>query len=148
MIFALNTCDTHAKRLQVALSHVLTFSPLTGASFLSLRDDQLGFIEFMISRFTKLQDTIGTKIFPALIEILEANPERQSFLDTLHKLEKWHFLPSVSMWNNLRELRNYLTHDYPDQPELMAEYINRATQASSELLAYWTSLKEKIQDLS
>ena len=147
MHFFINTCDTHASRLKMALSHVISLCPFTTSSFISLQDEQLSFIELMISRFTKLQDTIGAKIFPVLIDVLEVNTERQSFLDTLYKLEKWNFLPSAESFIKLREVRNYLTHDYPDQPELMAKHINRAVEASNELLEYWSFLKEKIEKI-
>ena len=145
--YFIDTCNTHAARLSMALSHVVSFYPFTASAFSTLKDDQLSFIEFMISRVTKLQDTIGAKIFPALIDLLESNTERQSFLDILHKLEKWNFLPTTEGWIHLREVRNYLTLDYPDQPELMAKHINRAVESSKELLLYWSFLKEKIEKI-
>ena len=147
MHFFITTCNTHALRLNIAISHITPFFPFTASSFLSLSDEQMSFIEFMISRFTKLQDTIGAKIFPGIVDLLEGNTERLSFLDTLHKLEKWNLLPSAERWIYLRELRNYLTYDYPDQPELMAKHINRAVEAPQELLNFWTFLKEKIEKL-
>ena len=113
----------------MALSHVVSFYPFTA------------------SAFSTLQDTIEAKIFPALIDLLESNTERQSFLDVLHKLEKWKFLPTAEEWVHLREVRNYLTHDYPDQPELMAKHINRAVESSKKLLLYWSFLKEKIEKI-
>lgn len=147
MQFFITTCDRHAMRLKMTISHVSPLCPLTGSAFTSLQDAQMSFIEFMTSRFTKLLDTIGGKIFPTLIDLLEPNSDRQSFLDTLHKLEKWNFLPSAERWICLKAIRNDLTHDYPDQQELMAKHINRAVEASQELLECWIFLKEKTENL-
>ena len=54
MRYFIDTCDTHAARVSMALSHVVSFYPFTASAFSTLQDDQLSFIEFMISRFTKL----------------------------------------------------------------------------------------------
>ena len=45
--------------------------------------------------------------------------EIQTNLDRLNRLEKIGFLPSAEAWIKMREFRNLITHEYPDNPELM-----------------------------
>ncbi len=134
-------CDIHAERLQSALEHLKHLFPIQPSSLKNLHDQDLSFLELLTSRFAKLQDAIGQKIFPKLLEILEEDTEGQSFLDLLNKLEKLEILESVEFWSELRKIRNSIAHEYPDNPELMAENLNQAVQASFKLLDYWVFLK-------
>jgi hypothetical protein len=40
--------------------------------------------------------------------------ENISMIDRLHLLEKREFLPSVKLWDEVREARNDVTHEYPE----------------------------------
>ncbi|MBA3239026.1 MAG: hypothetical protein H0T62_11860 [Parachlamydiaceae bacterium] len=82
-------------------------------------------------------------MFPLLLQLLEGNDGTLSFLDRLHHLEKLNLLSNAKWWLKLRDLRNHLTHDYPEEPQTMAENINQAVAASEELVKYWHSLRTK-----
>lgn len=47
----------------------------------------------------------------------------------------------------MRELRNHLTHEYPEHPDFMADNCNQAIQASQELLNYWEDLQKKAEKI-
>jgi len=134
-------CDIHAERLKKAREHLKPILPFKPEQISHFSDEQLGFLELLTSRFTKLQDIIGAKIFPLALDLLQENTSRQSFLDVLHKLEKLELLPSAKEWMVLREIRNHLTHEYPDNPQLMANNLNKVIEHTEFLLGYWQNLK-------
>ena len=138
-------CDIHASRLHMAHVHVAPLSPFDAKIISNLQDEQISFIELLISRFTKLQDVLGAKLFPLLLDFLQAEGRPQGFLDVLHQMEKLDLLESSKQWIAMRELRNHLTHEYPDNPDLVADNLNKSIKSSSELLEYWSLLKKKIE---
>lgn len=140
-------CDTHAFRLKKACTHIASLLPLQGKDIPDLSDENLGFMEMLISRFSKLQDTLGAKLFPLLLQHMQQEEEDLSFLDALHRMEKLNLLPSTKWWLDLRALRNRLVHDYPDDPKFLADNINQASQSSIELLEYWKSLRQDVEKI-
>lgn len=67
---------------------------------------------------------------PALYSLLEDDPSPRPFL-ALARLEQLGVIASVASWQRFRDLRNHLSHDYPESMEQTADRIN-------ELLARWT----------
>ncbi len=141
-------CDIHALRLETALVNIQPLIPIQPEKISNFSDQDLSFLELLTSRFSKLHDLIGRKVFPLILRVLEEDKESFSLLDRLHKLEKLDFIPNASMWIEMRKLRNHLTHEYPDAPELAAQNLNKAIEQSQELLTYWKFLKEKISSSS
>lgn len=89
-------------------------------------------------RFMKLQDSLGEKVLPGLLAAtLDPLPPEAPFAQRLQRLERLGALPSVEAWRLLREVRNALAHDYPDQPAIQAAAWNRLRAAIGELLAVW-----------
>ncbi|MBS0184981.1 MAG: hypothetical protein JSS34_01290 [Proteobacteria bacterium] len=141
-------CDIHAFRLERALIHIHQFVPITPKKISSFSDQDLSFLELLTSRFSKLLDLIGSKVFPFVLRILKEDEENFSLLDRLYKLEKLDFLPSAQMWMEMREIRNHVTYEYPDDPDLAAQNLNKVIEASQDLLSYWKALKNKIHNSS
>ncbi len=137
-------CDLHASRLHMAYLYVKPLSPFSGNMMSELQNAQISFVELLISRFTKLQDTLSSKLFPLILDFLEAEEKTRSFLDILHQMEKVDLLKSTKDWLAMRTLRNHLTQEYPNKPDLVADNLNKAIVSSCELLEYWTSLKPKV----
>jgi hypothetical protein len=137
-------CDIHALRLETACTQMTPYLPLKAEQISTLTVEQLNMMEMLLSRFGKLQDTLGAKLFPLLLQLSEEGEYDLSFLDKLHHLEKLRLLSSAKWWLKLRDLRNHLSHEYPDQPQLMADNVNQAVAASRELLEYWHNLREKV----
>lgn len=94
----------------------------------------------MTNRFSKLQDMIGTKIFHLFFDTVGENDEHLSMLDKLHKLEKLSILSNKNIWLQIKELRNHLAHEYPDQPGLTAEFLNQTHALSYTLINIWHTL--------
>lgn len=67
-------------------------------------------LDAFVSRYRRLQDTLGDKLLPAL---LKASQERTgSQIDNLLRAEKLGWIESAAAWIGLRELRNRLVHEY------------------------------------
>jgi hypothetical protein len=69
------------------------------------------------------------------------NIDSLSFIDKLLRVEKLGILEDANHWLNLRELRNLLTHEYPEAPELMAKYMNAALSEGGYLLSCLERIK-------
>jgi len=65
-------------------------------------------VEAFVSRFCRLQDTLGDKLLPALLKAL-GEPDR-ALLINLEKAEKYGWLGSSEQWIALRQLRNQMIH--------------------------------------
>ena len=66
-------------------------------------------LDAFVSRFSRLQDTLGDKLLPALLRV---NLEKTgSQLDNLLKAEKMGWISSAESWIEIRSLRNKLVHE-------------------------------------
>ncbi len=138
-------CDLHVSRIRLAIDRIQKLLPFTPQLLENLPLEQLGFLDIITGRFSKLQDTIGQKVFPLILEILQEDISKKSYLDRLYLLEKLGFLEKADYWVSLRNIRNALTHEYPDHPELIVKNLNQGIEACKGLLEYWEALKKLIQ---
>ena len=67
-------------------------------------------LDAFVSRFGRLQDTVGDKLLPALLSAL-AEPVGPA-IDNLDKVEKLGLLESADLWMEMRRLRNQMVHEY------------------------------------
>jgi len=138
--------EVHTKRLTIAVKHLSKVAPFTVKSLETISDENLAYLDLLATRFSKLQDVIGAKMFPSLIIILKE--EDKSFIDKLNKLERLEYIPSTEWWDDLRELRNDFIHDYPTDHEKVQEMpvkITKLMNKSQELISFWADFKTKIQ---
>lgn len=133
-------CCKHETRLQFALTRTQHLYPFTLEQIEHLNEEDLGILDSLLIRFSKLQDTLGEKVFPLLLEYLGERVDSMSFIDKLNKLEKLEILPSAQWWKKLRVIRNSLTHEYPDAPEFMAKILNETVGESKKLIEFWHTL--------
>ncbi|MGZ8256390.1 MAG: hypothetical protein ACXWTX_01330 [Gallionella sp.] len=131
----LETCQRHAARLSWAMTALRTSFPLTAAAIKALSDTDLAILDQFSTRFAKLQDAMGAKLFPAILELSKEPGNYPAFLDKLNQLEKIGAIESATQWLILREMRNQFAHDYPDDSELQAAVLNKAYALAQELLA-------------
>ena len=102
-------------------------------------------IDSFIFRVSKLQDLIGAKFFKyALIEMLEYE-ENMSMLDILNKLEKFEVLKKDE-WIRYRNLRNFLTHIYPNDTFEVEDNLNEAIKMYYSLKKIYNNLKNRVFD--
>ena len=140
-----NIADIQSTRLKDALIQVNKLLPLFAAVLANLPTDKLAFLDMMTTRFGKLQDIIGSKIFPIILNLLEE--DAVAFIDKLNKLEKLGYIDDATWWIELREIRNKIAHDYPDDHDLICSHISVVIVKAAELIEFWQKLKTKIARL-
>lgn len=121
---AIQENDMHLKRLERAKGLLEPLFPLEVEQFESLSEEQIEHIDQFIYRFTKLQDSMGRRLLPALYTWLENDDRPVPFLDMLNRLEQLGILEDVSRWQFYRNLRNNLAHDYPESIEQTVQTLN------------------------
>lgn len=129
----LDQCESHERRMLWAMQWSGKNFPLTVERLRTLDEEAVAVLDQFTTRFGKLQDAMGAKLFPALLELTKEPGEYPAYLDKLDRLEKIGALPSVDEWLELREMRNAFAHDYPEDSELQAATLNRAYAAAGRL---------------
>ncbi len=67
-------------------------------------------LEAFVSRFGRLQDTLGDKLLPTLLTALAETPG--AAIDNLDKAEKLGLIQSADQWMDMHRLRNQMVHEY------------------------------------
>jgi hypothetical protein len=80
--------------------------------FTALKIQEKAILDAYLKRFSSLQDFLGAKIFPLLVEVSGFGTSKMS--EVLYYIEKEEIIDDLSHWVELREIRNELEHDYPD----------------------------------
>lgn len=101
-----------------------------------------GALDQFAFRFARLQDTLGQKLFRAvLVGALREPYEDSPMRDVLDRLERLRLLPSADRWEEIRAARISLTHDYPDTPAQRAARLNVARQMVDEMASILAALE-------
>ncbi|EKD91670.1 MAG: hypothetical protein ACD_29C00451G0002 [uncultured bacterium] len=140
------TCDRHNKHFTWSIKKMANFMPITSARFANLSEEEFAILELFSSRFGKLQDTMGTKIFPAILELTQEPGVYPTFIDKLNRLEKIGAIPSSADWQIFRKIRNQFSHEYPDDPKLNAALLNRAYEQGKILQKTFEHVKQFIAE--
>ncbi len=88
-------------------------------------------VEAFVSRFGRLQDTLGDKLLPRYLAALGERP--LAFIDNLAKAERLGLINSADHWLELRRLRNRMIHEYVDDSKLLAEALQAGHRGVAEL---------------
>jgi hypothetical protein len=117
-------CALHLMRMDFAKSKVEPFLPLNRDNYYDLDDITIGFLDQFIFRFSKLQDIMGSRLFPSILELLAEPVSEKAFIDILNRLEKLKIIESALQWIELRKIRNDIAHEYPASITERIEGIN------------------------
>ncbi len=139
---SLQICDIHFQRMNYALNKVNLIFPLDVDSYQNLSPDDLSYLDQLIFRFSKLQDSMGNRLFPAILENLGEDIKDKPFIDILTRLEKLNLLEDHKQWLILRETRNEVTHEYPFFTPEIIEGLNLLSNQTKILVDIWINLKE------
>ena len=97
-------------------------------------------VEAYVSRFGRLQDTMGDKLLPRSLAVALESPG--SMLDNLNRAERLGWIDDVTEWVAVRELRNRLVHEYMTNAQRFAEdlattlgYVPKLRQVYQRYLA-------------
>lgn len=147
-VVALDECDSHILRIQHALDHLADKLPLSKEVYHFLSDRDIAYIDQIVFRFSKLQDAMGKKVFPLGLGLLGEDIQGVPFIDLLNKLESLRILPSAARWMDMRELRNDLTHEYPDVIEDRIEALNNLNSVLGEMLGVYRNIRNLVEEKS
>lgn len=137
LIQVITICQLHYQRMMFAKNRSSKIFPLNTVSYQELSDEQISFIDQLIYRFSKLQDTMGNKLFPLILEGLQEDIENLAFIDILSKIERLGIIDDSTQWLILRETRNIVTHEYPFQLDLLIEGLNQLNEQLGVLSNIW-----------
>lgn len=139
---ALSTCMGHREALLDALSDIER-RHFTPADIDTPSKDDRRLLDQFAYRFTRMQDDMGAKLFPAILRALGEDVASMSVIDRLHRLEQLGWLNSSEEWFDLRRIRNEFSHDYPDTAKERFERLMLAIQAAQRLLGILDVITEK-----
>ncbi len=90
-----------------------------------------------------MQDSIGGRLLPSLYYYLENSTLRMPFLDILNFMEKQQIIPSAESWIFFRNLRNNLSHEYPETTEKTVENLNLFFSKLPEFFDFYECVKNE-----
>ena len=67
---AIHICEIHNQRMMYAREKVKHHFPLNENKYQNLSFDDLSYLDQLIFRFSKLQDAMGNRLFPAILKNL------------------------------------------------------------------------------
>ncbi|MEX1197418.1 MAG: hypothetical protein WEB57_06120 [Pseudohongiellaceae bacterium] len=99
-------------------------------------------LDAFVSRFSRLQDTLGDKLVPALLDW--TGEPRGPAIDNLDKAEKFGWISSADEWLSYRQLRNQMVHEYIEDLQVLAEALDRGRAFVPELLGVARALTDEV----
>ena len=134
-------CHKHKEKITTAKQHLVAVMPLTVDEYSSFNDINMSFVDQLIFRFSKLQDTLGEKIFPSILTLSKEDVKRKTFVDILNRLEELEVI-NKNEWLKLRETRNQIAHEYSFNTEELLESISNVYNVSSDLINILDDISE------
>lgn len=140
---ALSITNNHADTLQEVLDE-LTQTPLTEHELGQLNKLRCRLLDQFAYRYTRLQDDMGNKLFPACLMVLGENVKEMAAIDRFNRLEQLGWLVSTDQWMELRKTRNEFSHDYPEALAIRYARISLAIEAADKLIVIFNQFKQHI----
>ncbi len=138
--------DLNIKRAKSDFLEIKSWNELIPLFFNN--DNKRRVIDSFIFRFIKIQDLMGEKLFKEILSTLGEYKRSMSFIDVLDKMEQLELINSANKWNDYRELRNELSHEYPMDEDETIKDITMALTAFGEIEIIFSSLKKYLQNKS
>ena len=111
----LNECDLHLLALREAMARCP--QPLTMGHFAIRNPELIATLDQFAYRFAKLQDVMSVQLFRRFaLDVLHEPVESSPVIDILNLLERYRYIPSAARWQEIREMRNQITHEYQMSP--------------------------------
>ena len=143
---AVQLCTIHSERMRFAWEKVKNHFPLDKEKYKQLQPEELSFMDQLIFRFSKLQDSMGGKLFPSILENLGEDIRELPFIDRLAKLEKLNVIGSADEWMMLRETRNIVTLEYSFITDEIIEGLNLLGKHQQVILDILEEVKDFVKN--
>jgi hypothetical protein len=103
--------------------------------FNTLKPEKRAILDAYLKRFASIQDFLGAKIFSLLLDIAGINNSKMS--EVLSNIEKENIIDSLENWIELREVRNELEHDYPEDLQEALDDLKYCINSFEQLESYY-----------
>ena len=104
-------------------------------TFNALKPEKRAILDAYLKRFASIQDFLGAKIFSPLLEIAGIPNTKMS--EVLSNIEKENIIDSLENWIELREVRNELEHDYPEELQEALNDLKYCIDSFEQLESYY-----------
>lgn len=104
-------------------------------TFNTLKPEKRAILDAYLKRFASIQDFLGAKIFSLLLEIAGINNTKMS--EVLSHIEREEIIDSLENWIELREVRNELEHDYPEELQEALNDLKYCVDSFEKLESYY-----------
>ena len=131
---AVTECRAHERRLVGAKAHITDILPLAADEIETLSDEACAWLDQYLYRFAKLQDAMGERLFLTGLSLLGEEYANRPFIDALNRLETLAWISSREWWQQQREYRNQIAHEYPERRVEQCAAINAICGESDELV--------------
>lgn len=123
--FLARVADKEARHLALTTGRLFT-SPFTPERVAELEKapDLAERVDAFVSRFGRLQDTLGDKLLPVLLAAL--GEKTGAVIDNLDRAERLGLIPSAEQWMEMRKLRHQMVHDSMEDPLVLADALETA----------------------
>lgn len=128
-----------------ATTERLFTSPFTPARVAELKTDPVlaERADAFVSRFGRLQDTLGDKLLPLLLTALGENTS--VMIDNLDRAERLGLIPSSEQWIEMRRLRNQMVYEYVEDAVVLADALKAAHEYVPVLADVTTKMTAEIE---
>lgn len=130
---AIHESILHLDKIDYSLSYIIPIIPLSLESYKKIDKSAVTYLDQILFRYMKLQDLMGKKMFPSLLEALDEDISEFVMKDILNRLEFLNVLDAQE-WLILRSFRNGVTHEYPGEEQVLVDSINNIINSIPTLL--------------
>lgn len=100
-------------------------------------------VEAFVSRFGRLQDTVGDKLLPLLLRAL--GEKTTAVIDNLDRAERLGLLKSADEWMVMRSLRNQMVHEYVEDLVVLTSALQTGHAFVAELVATANLMVDEVE---
>ena len=136
LIMVLYEFNQHKKMINNAYSHLKNSLPLDSEKYTHFSLEQVGLIDQFLFRFSKLQDSMGEKLFATILFLLGEDFSKKPFIDMLNRLEKLELLDKQE-WMDLQIIRNNVAHEYSYNVDELVDSLNDIFKVKDKLLFFY-----------
>ena len=125
--------EKEAKNLLITTNRIKALEPnLEWVEALESHIESGEMLDAFVSRFSRLQDTLGDKLLPSLLRASLESTGSQ--LDNLLRAEKLGWISSSEQWIEIRMLRNRLVHEYMNSAVNLLQALDIALENVAVLI--------------
>ena len=145
LIMILYECNQHVKMINNSYNKIQVHLPLDKEKYLKFDLEECGYIDQFLFRFSKLQDSMGEKLFSTMFFLLGEDYSKRPFIDILNRLEKMELLYKDE-WLSLRKIRNNVAHEYSFNILELVDSLNEILNVTDDLLKIYEDIKNYCEE--